>query len=177
MFRYRLRQFLRFSERAARAAGLTPQQHQLLLGVAGFTGRGWATISELAEFLQERHNAVVGLVQRAEQKKLVRKRPGTPDRRVMRVELLVKGERLLLELSKLHQTEAAKFEQGFWRGAPPAGAERSSARRRRDSARNSKIETRKSKRAFPLSAGHGDSPRTVSTRLNKRRQRSTHKRK
>src|SRR5579884_1043720 len=39
--------------------GLTPQQHQLLLGVAGFTGRGWATITELAEFLQERHNAVV----------------------------------------------------------------------------------------------------------------------
>jgi hypothetical protein len=43
----------------------TPQQHQLLLGVAGYTGRAWATITELAEFLQERHNAVVGLVQRA----------------------------------------------------------------------------------------------------------------
>ena len=31
--------------------GITPQ---LLLGVAGYTDRGWATISELAEFLQER---------------------------------------------------------------------------------------------------------------------------
>jgi hypothetical protein len=48
-FRYRLRRFLRFSERAARACGVTPQQHQLLLGVAGYTGRGWATITELAE--------------------------------------------------------------------------------------------------------------------------------
>ena len=66
-FRYELRKFLRFSEQAARNAGLTPQQHQLLLGVAGFTGRGWATISELAEFLQERHNAVVGLVDAPEQ--------------------------------------------------------------------------------------------------------------
>ncbi len=27
-FRWSLRQFLRFSERAARAAGVTPQQHQ-----------------------------------------------------------------------------------------------------------------------------------------------------
>src|SRR5438552_7094912 len=64
-FRYQLRRLLSFNEKASRLAGLTPQQHQLMLGVAGYTGRGWATISELAEFLQERHNAVVGLVKRA----------------------------------------------------------------------------------------------------------------
>ena len=63
--RYELRRSLRFSEKAARACGVTPQQHQLLLGIAGYTGRGWATISELAEFLQQRQNAVVGLVERA----------------------------------------------------------------------------------------------------------------
>lgn len=73
-FRYQLRLFLRFSEKAARAAGITPQQHQLMLGIAGFTGRGWATISELAEFLQERHNAVVTLVTRACRAHLVRKK-------------------------------------------------------------------------------------------------------
>jgi DNA-binding MarR family transcriptional regulator len=72
-FRYQFRRFLRFSEKAARCCGLTPQQHQLLLGVTGYTGRGWATISELAEFLQERHNAVVGLVARAVGRRLVRK--------------------------------------------------------------------------------------------------------
>lgn len=49
---------LRFTEWIARACGITPH---LLLGVAGYTNRGWATISMLAEFLQERHNAVVGL--------------------------------------------------------------------------------------------------------------------
>jgi DNA-binding MarR family transcriptional regulator len=128
-FRYRLRQFLRFSERAARAAGLTPQQHQLLLGVAGFTGRGWATISELADFLQERHNAVVGLVQRAEQKGLVRKRPGRPDRRVVRVELLQKGERRLLKLSRLHHAEVLKFRRGLMRGASPRAESANSPRR------------------------------------------------
>jgi DNA-binding MarR family transcriptional regulator len=113
MFRYRLRQFLRFSERAARAAGLTPQHHQLLLGVAGFTGRGWATISELAEFLQERHNAVVGLVQRAERKRLVRKSPDERDLRVVRVDLLPDGERILHKLSRLHQREVQKFQRGL----------------------------------------------------------------
>ena len=34
-FRHRLRQFLTFSEAAAENAGLQPQQHQLLLQVAG----------------------------------------------------------------------------------------------------------------------------------------------
>jgi DNA-binding MarR family transcriptional regulator len=121
-FRYELRRFLRFSERAARAAGLTPQQHQMLLGVAGFTGRDWATIKELAEFLQERHNAVVGLVQRAERRGLVRKSPDEGDRRTIRVSLLPEGERLLRQLSRLHQQEIRKFQQGLaseFDSAPP----------------------------------------------------------
>src|SRR3984885_41837 len=80
-FRYNLRRFLRFSERAARACGVTPQQHQLMLGIAGFTEDGRATISELAEFLQERNNSVVGLVERAAEVGLVRRRPGKTDRR------------------------------------------------------------------------------------------------
>ena len=33
--RYRIRRFLHFSEQAARAAGLEPQHHQLLLAVKG----------------------------------------------------------------------------------------------------------------------------------------------
>ena len=75
-FRYQLRRFLRFSEEAARACGVTPQQHQLMLGVAGFAQGGSATVSELAEFLQERNNSVVGLVERAAQSGLVRRASG-----------------------------------------------------------------------------------------------------
>lgn len=124
-FRYELRRFLRFSERAAHASGLTPQQHQLLLGVAGFTGRGWATISELAEFLQERHNAVVGLVQRAERKGLVRKEPGKPDQRFVQVHLTGHGRRLLERLSWLHLKEiAALQEAGLASTALPRGPTR-----------------------------------------------------
>ncbi|MGH9398485.1 MAG: MarR family winged helix-turn-helix transcriptional regulator [Terriglobia bacterium] len=111
LFRYELRQFLRFSEKAARAAGITPQQHQLMLGVAGYTGRGWATISELAEFLQERHNAVVGLVERAQRRGLVSKEVIALDHRFVRVELTPEGKRTLAELAALHRKELARFRR------------------------------------------------------------------
>ena len=104
-FRYQLRRFLRFSEKAARACGLTPQQHQLLLGVMGYTGRGWATVSELAEFLQARHNAVVGLVERAERRRLVRKERAGRDRRFVRVYATPQGQKILDELTRLHREE------------------------------------------------------------------------
>ena len=109
-FRYQLRRFLRFSEQAARASGLTPQQHQLLLGVAGYTGRGWATISELSEFLQERHNAVAGLVERTARRGLVRKEPGAGDRRFVRVFPTGKGLAILEKLAGLHREELARVQ-------------------------------------------------------------------
>jgi DNA-binding MarR family transcriptional regulator len=110
-FRYQIRRFLRFSEQAARAAGVTPQQHQLMLGVAGFTGHGWANISELAEFLQERHNAVVELVSRASRAGLVHKSPNAGDRRVVRVELTAKGRAILMKLSAEHRKELRRMRQ------------------------------------------------------------------
>jgi DNA-binding MarR family transcriptional regulator len=109
-FRYNLRRFLRFSERATHEHGLTPQQYLLLLGVAGYTGRGWATISELAEFLQERHNAVVGLVQRACRKGLVHKDQGGRDRRFVRVRLTRKGATALNSLAHLHLEELQRIQ-------------------------------------------------------------------
>jgi len=104
-FRYALRRFLRFSESAARKCGVTPQQHQLMLGVAGFTGRGCATVSELAEFLQEKNHSVVGLVHRAVQSGLVKRKRDSVDRRVVVVQLTARGERILLRLSDLHRRE------------------------------------------------------------------------
>jgi DNA-binding MarR family transcriptional regulator len=109
-FRYNLRRFLRFSERATRGHGLTPQQYVLLLGVAGYTGRGWATISELAEFLQERHNAVVGLVQRACTKGLVHKDQEGRDRRFVRVRLTRRGSTALNGLATLHLHELERIQ-------------------------------------------------------------------
>ncbi len=109
-FRYNLRKFLRFSEKAARQCGVTPQQHQLMLGVAGYTGRGWATLSELAEFLQERHNSVVGLVERAAQRGLICKAQDIEDRRFVTVFLTRSGEKILSKLTLLHREEVQRAQ-------------------------------------------------------------------
>ena len=63
-FRYGLRRFLHFSEEAARAAGLTPAQHQLLLAVRGHDGEGPPTIGEVAEHLQLKVHSTGELVGR-----------------------------------------------------------------------------------------------------------------
>ncbi len=112
-FRYALRKFLRFSELAARRCGVTPQQHQLMLGVHGFTERGAATISELAEFLQERHHSVVGLVERAVQSGLVLRTQDAADRRVVNVSLTAVGRKTLLELTRMHYGEAQRL-RSLW---------------------------------------------------------------
>jgi DNA-binding MarR family transcriptional regulator len=137
-FRYALRKFLRFSEEAARRCKVTPQQHQLLLGVQGFSGRGSASVRELAEFLQEQHHSVVGLVERAEQSGLVRRTQDAADRRVVNVTLTAKGKRILLHLTRRHYEEARRLS-GLWetcellRGArvrkKATGAKRSAASR------------------------------------------------
>lgn len=111
-FRYNLRRFLRFSENAARDCGVTPQQHQLMLGIAGFTESGTASISELAEFLQEKNNSVVGLVERAMQSGLVRRRNATSDRRLVMVSLTPRGKEVLSRLTLLHKEEMNRVQAG-----------------------------------------------------------------
>ena len=112
-FRYSIRKFLRFSEKAARAHGLTPQHHQLLLGIAGYTGRGWATVTELAEFLQERHHSVGELIGRAVKRGLVRKQQDTEDKRFVFVSLTRKGEAVLAKLTRLHKEQVDQLQAGL----------------------------------------------------------------
>ena len=63
-WRHALRRFLHFSQEAARAAGIPPQQHQALLAIKGFPERDHTTIGELAERLHLKHHSAVGLVNR-----------------------------------------------------------------------------------------------------------------
>jgi len=101
MFRHALRRFARSTELEARRVGLTPQQYQLMLAIKGFPGRDWANISELAERLQIRHNAVIGLVNRAEERGLVVRRQDADrgDRRIVQIYLTVEGEKALSALA------------------------------------------------------------------------------
>lgn len=103
-FRYELRRFVHFSEEAARAAGIEPQQHQLLLAVKGL-GETPPLISELAERLQLRHNTTVELVDRCEAKGLITRRRSPQDSRAVIVRATPKGLRLLAGLSSEHYRE------------------------------------------------------------------------
>ncbi len=108
-FRYLLRAFLAYSEKAAREAGLTPQQHQALLAIRGFPGRERVMIGELAERLNVRHHSVVGLIDRLSAKALVRRRPDALDGRRVLIELTTKGCSLLAKLSLAHRGELRRL--------------------------------------------------------------------
>ncbi len=103
--RYQVRCFLRFSEHAARAAGLEPQQHQLLLALKGLPEGKKATIGVLAERLQIQHHSAVELIDRLVVRKLIRRYRSRVDRRQVFVRLTASGERVLRELSLYHLQE------------------------------------------------------------------------
>lgn len=110
-FRYSLRRFLHFTEEGAREAGLTPQQHQVLLALKGQPGKEWAYVAEIAEALQIKHHAAVMLIDRCEKAELVTRTVDPNDRRQVRVSLLAQGEELLAVLSEKNLSELRKLRQ------------------------------------------------------------------
>jgi DNA-binding MarR family transcriptional regulator len=107
--RYEVRRFLRFSEHAARAAGLEPQQHQLLLALKGLPAGKRPTISVLAERLQIQHHSAVELIDRLVNRRLVRRYRSRTDRRQVFVRLTHSGEEVLRNLSMHHLHELKSF--------------------------------------------------------------------
>jgi DNA-binding MarR family transcriptional regulator len=108
-FRYQIRRFLHFSEQAARAEGLEPQQHQMLLAI-----RAWnrddpedhgPAIGQLAESMFIRHHSAVGLVDRMEEQGLAERIRGRHDRREVRVRLTPRGAKVLERLASAHHAE------------------------------------------------------------------------
>jgi DNA-binding MarR family transcriptional regulator len=104
-FRHQLRLFLHFSEAAAAKFDLQPQQHQLLLQIAGRPDGTAPTVGYAAERLGLRHNSVVELSMRCEEAGLIRRRPDNDDRRCILLELTLKGQRILESLSRDHARE------------------------------------------------------------------------
>lgn len=107
--RYALRTFASFSERAARAAGISPAQHQALLAIRGHGSRAPLSIGDLAERLLIRHHSAVGLVQRLVARGLVRRSQDPDDGRRARLSLRPRGESLLQRLSTAHRDELGRI--------------------------------------------------------------------
>jgi DNA-binding MarR family transcriptional regulator len=103
--RYRIRQFLHFSEGATRSCGLEPQQQQLLLAIKGLPEGTRPTVTALSSRLCLRHHSAVELINRLVERGAVVRRHSDEDRREVLVELTAHGEYLLRKLSLLHWQE------------------------------------------------------------------------
>src|SRR5207244_13251173 len=113
-----LRRCLHWSEQQARAAALTPAQHQLLLAVRGHPGDRPPTIGDLADHLFLQHHGAVQLVDRAAAAGLVTRERDAGDHRVVHVHLTPEGGRILESLAARHLDELRRVRLAL--GAIPA---------------------------------------------------------
>lgn len=104
-FRFAIRKFLAFSETAAMAVGLSPQQHQALLTIKGLAFGGGLAVGALAERLLIRRHSAVELVDRLERAGLVQRSSDPKDGRRVLVSLTEAGEEKLRALSGSHLDE------------------------------------------------------------------------
>ena len=121
-FRYRLRRFLAFSEAAATAAGLPPQQHQALLAIAGHVGAAPPSVGTLARRLLVAPHSAAELVRRMEGAGLVTKAPAPEDRRRIELALTAEAWAVLRRLTAAHLDELRGLEPALTRalgGAEP----------------------------------------------------------
>jgi uncharacterized protein YeaO (DUF488 family)/DNA-binding MarR family transcriptional regulator len=117
-----LRHFEAWSAQQARAAGLTPAQHQLLLAIRGHPDPEGPTIGEVADYLLLRHHSAVGLIDRAEAAGLVYRTRSENDHRVVRLHLTEDGANRLEALSALHLEEIDRLAldvPSAWAGLDP----------------------------------------------------------
>jgi DNA-binding MarR family transcriptional regulator len=104
-FRHQLRRFIAFSESAARAVGVEPRQHQVLLAIRGLPEGVEPTIQVLADRLVLKHHTVVELLDRLEAEGLIRRERALDDRRRALVAVTERGSELLRKLSHSHLDE------------------------------------------------------------------------
>ena len=103
-----MRRFTHFSEDAAKASGLTPQQHQALLAIRAAQDSA-ISIGDLAEALFIQPHSASELADRLGAVGLVERRPDEKDRRVMKLHLTQAAEEALLSLSVAHRDELRRL--------------------------------------------------------------------
>ena len=108
-FRYVIRCFLEFSEKAAKQAGLTPRHHQAILVIKGYGDGRSISIRALAERLRIRHNTAVELVDRLCESALLERTQDEEDQRRVLLRLTPVAEKHLAELSNAHLNELSRI--------------------------------------------------------------------
>ena len=100
---------MRWSEAEAKAAGLTPAQHQLLLAVRGHPDPEGPTIGDLATYLVLRHHSASELVDRAAGADLVQRSADAANASIVRVTLTPLGNQKLGRLTAAHLQELSQL--------------------------------------------------------------------
>jgi DNA-binding MarR family transcriptional regulator len=108
-FRHALRKFLRFSEHAAAAVGLTGQHYQAMLVVRGWPEDARVTINDLAQQLLIRHNSAVELVDRLVEEDLLTREASPSDRRKVELHLTARGRQVMAKLAAMHRRELRRI--------------------------------------------------------------------
>lgn len=108
-FRRELRQFLRFSETAARRAGLTPRHYQALLAIRARAENGML-IGELADEMLLKPHSATGLVDRLVDAGLAERVRDDDDRRQVRVRATAAARAMLVSLAATHRAELRRLK-------------------------------------------------------------------
>ena len=106
--RAELRGFAHFTEQVVKQAGLTPQQHQVLVALLASDG-GEMSIGALAEALFLKPHSVSGLADRLESAGLVVRVQRPSDKRSKGLRLTDKARRLMASLSRSHRDELRRI--------------------------------------------------------------------
>jgi DNA-binding MarR family transcriptional regulator len=120
-YRQALRRFLHFSTEAARAAGYTQQQYQVLLAVKAGSGHAGLTVGELAETMHLRHHSAVGLVDRLTRRGLLLRKIDQEDRRRVHVRLTARGKLVVGRLAIVHRDELRRLRSPLVRSLQKLG--------------------------------------------------------
>jgi DNA-binding MarR family transcriptional regulator len=108
-FRHALRTFLRFSEMAAAAMGLTSRHYQAMLVVRSREEDESVTINDLAQQLIIKHNSAVELVDRLVKQALIARKAASGDRRKVELRLTPRGRQVLSKLASIHRNELQRI--------------------------------------------------------------------
>ena len=106
--RAELRSFAHFTEKVVQAAGLSAQQHQVLVALRA-SKEGSLTIGKLAEILLLKPHSVTGLADRLEALGLVGRIRSESDRRSVELRLTAKAWQLMTSLSRTHRDELRRI--------------------------------------------------------------------